>query len=161
VSRRASGSLQGDDENNARLRWDEANLYLTEQQRDSTMKITEPKTPYAKQYDPSEDEVELAAINADDIVVDELEAVKGNKKPPKDDDIPDIDIGGPEVEGGLEHSRTPESERRVVVDPDQHDEGFHGEELSDLTEEERVKHAKFEAARRKHYEMRNVKNLLG
>lgn len=28
------------------LKWDEANLYLTEQEKNSTMKITEPKTPY-------------------------------------------------------------------------------------------------------------------
>jgi len=159
-SRRASGTYHNDDENNQRLKWDEANLYLTEQQRDSTMKITEPKTPYAKQYDPAEDEEEVAAINADDVVVDELDKANG-KKPARDDDIPDIDIGEPEVEGGLEHSRTPESERRVMVDPDQHDEGFHGEEPPDLPEEERVKHAKFEAARRRHYEMKNVKNLLG
>lgn len=158
-SRRSSGSAQGDDENNARLRWDEANLYLTEQQRDSTMKIDEPKTPYAKQYDPTEDEEELATINANDIVVDELEAAKGKKL--KDDDIPDFDIGQPEVENQLEHSRAPEAERRVMVDPVQNDEGFHGEEPPDLPAEEREKHAKFEAARRKHYEMRNVKNLLG
>ncbi|BFZ54542.1 hypothetical protein PYCC9005_001579 [Savitreella phatthalungensis] len=38
-----------------RLKWDEANLYLTEQERSSTMKITEPKTPYAPKYDPSTD----------------------------------------------------------------------------------------------------------
>ncbi len=38
-----------------RLKWDEANLYLTEQQKSSTMKITEPKTPYTRRYDPSED----------------------------------------------------------------------------------------------------------
>src|SRR5579862_3738059 len=38
-----------------RLKWDEANLYLTEQQKSSTMKINEPKTPYTRRYDPSED----------------------------------------------------------------------------------------------------------
>jgi hypothetical protein len=123
------------------------------------MKITEPKTPYAKQYDPMEDEEEIEAINASEVIVDELDQVKG-KKAMKVDDIPDIDLGEPE-NPTLEHSRTPEGERRVVVDPDQHDEGFHGEELAGLTAEEREKHAKFEAARKKHYEMRNVKNLLG
>ena len=49
VSRRQSGNSAHPEENSPRLKWDEANLYLTEQQRDSTMKITEPKTPYAKQ----------------------------------------------------------------------------------------------------------------
>jgi len=29
-----------------RLKWDEANLIITEAQKDSTMKIDEPKTPY-------------------------------------------------------------------------------------------------------------------
>ena len=161
-SRRASGSQHGGegDENSPRLKWDEANLYLTEQQRDSTMKITEPKTPYAKQYDPAEDEEEIEAINASEVVVDELDQARGKKAPARDEDIPDIDIG--EAESlGLEHARTPESERRVMVERDQNDEGFHGEEPADLPEEERVKHARFEAARKKHYEMKNVKNLLG
>jgi protein phosphatase inhibitor 2 len=157
-SRRASHSHQAD-ENSPRLKWDEANLYLTEQQRDSTMEITEPKTPYAKQYDPAEDDDEIEAINASEVVVDELDQAKG-KKASRDTDIPDIDIGEPE-NPALEHSRTPESERRVMVEPDQHDEGFHGEEPADLPPEERAKHAKFEAARKKHYEMKNVKNLLG
>lgn len=133
---------------------------MTEQQRDSTMKITEPKTPYAKQYDPAEDEEEIEAINASEVVVDELDQVRGKKAPARDDDIPDIDIGEAE-NPQLEHSRTPEIERRVMVDPDQHDEGFHGEEPADLPAEEREKHAKFEAARKKHYEMKNVKDLLG
>jgi protein phosphatase inhibitor 2 len=96
-----------------------------------------------------------------EVVVDELDQARGKKAPARDDDIPDIDIGEAENLGDMEHSRTPESERRVMVDPDQHDEGFHGEEPADLTEEERATHAKFEAARKKHYEMRNVKNLLG
>ncbi|EEY20342.1 conserved hypothetical protein, partial [Verticillium alfalfae VaMs.102] len=61
-SRRSSShavSVSGGDEqedpsqDSQRLKWDEANLYLTEQERSSTMKITEPKTPYAKHYDPS------------------------------------------------------------------------------------------------------------
>jgi protein phosphatase inhibitor 2 len=162
-SRRASGSQHGgdDDPNSPRLKWDEANLYLTEQQRDSTMKITEPKTPYAKQYDPAEDEEEIEAINASEVVVDELDQARGKKAAARDDDIPDIDIGEAE-NPQLEHSRTPEGERRVMVDPDQHDDqGFHGEEPADLPAEEREKHAKFEAARKKHYEMKNVKNLLG
>jgi protein phosphatase inhibitor 2 len=123
------------------------------------MKLPEPKTPDAKQYDPAEDEEEIEAINAREVVVDELDQVKG-KRSTKDEDIPDIDIGEPE-NLGLEHSRTPDGERRVIVDPDQNDEGFHGEEPPDLPAEEKEKHAKFEAARKKHYEMKNVKNLLG
>ncbi|KAL4076347.1 hypothetical protein J3A83DRAFT_4226656 [Scleroderma citrinum] len=40
-----------------RLQWDEENLALTEIQKDSLMKITEPKTPYVR-YNAETDEVE-------------------------------------------------------------------------------------------------------
>lgn len=39
------------------LQWDEENLALTEIQKDSLMKITEPKTPYVR-YNAETDEVE-------------------------------------------------------------------------------------------------------
>lgn len=39
------------------LQWDEANIALTEIQKDSLMKITEPKTPYVR-YNAETDEVE-------------------------------------------------------------------------------------------------------
>ena len=161
-SRRQSGSGGHADDNNTRLKWDEANLYLTEQQRDSTMKITEPKTPYAKQYDPTEDEVEMSALDTQDLMVDELDEAKG-KRVRKEMDIPDIDLGEPEAP--MFEAHTPESEKRVIVEPDLEDDNesgrHHGEEPADMTEEERMKHRHFEEMRKKHYEMDNVKNLLG
>lgn len=39
------------------LQWDEENLALTEVQKDSLMKITEPKTPYVR-YNAELDEVD-------------------------------------------------------------------------------------------------------
>lgn len=39
------------------LQWDEENLALTEIQKDSLMKITEPKTPYVH-YNAETDEIE-------------------------------------------------------------------------------------------------------
>ena len=163
-SRRQSGTVisQTADENSPRLKWDEANLYLTEQQRDSTMKITEPKTPYAKQYDPAEDEAEVEALNAEELVVDELDAAEHKQKKlfMKEDEIPGLDIGEPELDAHP-HAHTPDGEKKVMVDRDQQDEGHHGEDTEDMTAEEREKHRKFEAARRKHYEMKNVKDLLG
>jgi protein phosphatase inhibitor 2 len=155
-SRRQSG-VDPADETSPQLKWDEANLYLNEQNRDSTMKIDEPKTPYAKQYDPAEDEEEVEMLNAEELKVDELDKPK---RKPKIDDIPDFDLGQPELQA--RHSQTPESEKRVIVeegmDPD---EGYHGELLPNATQEEREKHRKFEELRKKHYEMKNVKDLLG
>ncbi|KAB2578147.1 putative glc8 protein [Lasiodiplodia theobromae] len=155
-SRRHSGTPGADaDENSPRLKWDEANLYLTEQQRDSTMKITEPKTPYAGHYDPAEDEEEIAALDANQIVVDELDKTKPKKKQSKEDDIPGLDLGEPEVENaGAHHS---DGEKRVMVDSDYVDETKREAEPP----QEQEKHRQFEEARKKHYEMKNVKNLLG
>ena len=42
------------------LQWDEENLALTEAQKDSQMKITEPKTPYVR-YNAETDTVEGGA----------------------------------------------------------------------------------------------------
>lgn len=177
TSRRQSGNpLPADgttgDDGNPRLKWDEANLYLTEQQRDSTMKITEPKTPYAHQYDPGEDEEEIEMINAQELMVDELDKSK-LKKARRDADVPGLDIGEPEVDSsstGPDRSAEPDGdgdtldgEKRVMVDHDMLGEDYsrHGEVPVDASAEEREQHRRFEEARRKHYEMKNVKDLLG
>lgn len=155
-SRRQSGADPNDDVS-PQLKWDEANLYLNEQNRDSTMKIDEPKTPYAKQYDPAEDEEEVEMLNAQELKVDELDKAK---RKPKTEDIPEFDLGQPELQA--RHSLTPDSEKRVIVEEGMDtDEGYHGELLPNATQEEREKHRKFEELRKKHYEMKNVKDLLG
>jgi protein phosphatase inhibitor 2 len=46
------------------LQWDEENLALTEAQKDSQMKITEPKTPYVR-YNAETDEVEGGETDPD------------------------------------------------------------------------------------------------
>jgi protein phosphatase inhibitor 2 len=126
------------------------------------MKITEPKTPYAKQYDPAEDEEELAILNAEELKVDELDARVDKQKKRGEDEIPGLDIGEPEMDPLRQHQETPEGDKRVIVDPVTEDDvGRHGEESADMTQEEREKHKKFEEMRRKHYEMKNVRNLLG
>jgi protein phosphatase inhibitor 2 len=156
TSRRQSGASPHLDENNTQLKWDEANLYINEQNRDSTMKIDEPKTPYAKQYDPAEDEEEIEMLDARDLNVDELDAKPKRKN--RVEDIPEFDLGEPELRARGE-SQTPESEKRVLVDPEE-DKGYHGELPPNATQEEKEKHRKFEELRKKHYEMRNVKDLL-
>lgn len=144
-----------------RLKWDEANLYLTEQEKSSTMKIDEPKTPYAKHYDPTEDEAEVHAIDADEIMVDELEMDKarmgrspGKSAKAREEEIPGLSLGEPEeaVPDTEFDEHGKKREGRVHVD---------GEEHVGLSAEEREKHRKFEELRKKHYEMKNVASLLG
>jgi hypothetical protein len=80
-----------------RLKWDEANLYLTEQQKSSTMKITEPKTPYARRYDPSEDPSDDEGVLGDQMQVDHPEGVEESVMAGIDD-IPGLDLGEPAEE---------------------------------------------------------------
>ncbi|KAK8926946.1 Protein GLC8 [Metarhizium anisopliae] len=157
-SRRSSThDPDGQAESSQRLKWDEANLYLTEQERTSTMKITEPKTPYAKHYDPAEDP-------SDD--EDFMEGGGLRRKisgPGGEDDIPGLSLGDPEEEipetDVPPHARQP-SEKTVHVD-DQDATPSAEEELVGISPEEREKHRQFEAARKKHYDMHNVAQLLG
>jgi len=169
-SRRQSSntpSFHGEEENQMRLKWDEANLYLAEQEKSATMKIDEPKTPYAAHYDPAEDEEEMRTIDADEVVVDELDkvhsqealAVGKQKKPThaREDDIPGLELGEPEEAVPDNEFEDKEARKAVLVD----DEGYHGEgEQASWSKEEREKHRKFEEMRKKHYEMKNVASLL-
>ena len=120
------------------------------------MKIDEPKTPYAKHYDPAEDEDEVRAVDVDDIMVDELDVEMGKSpgriaRGAKEDDIPGLSLGEPE-EAVPEVESDGESRRKVHVSGDEH-VGLSAEELE--------KHRKFEEMRKKHYEMKNVASLLG
>ncbi len=143
-----------------RLKWDEANLYLTEQEKNSTMKIDEPKTPFAKHYDPAEDEEELRILDADEILVDELDKAQQSRSPgktsrAKEEEIPGLSLGEPEEavpEQDLDAHAKAKREKAVHVS---------GEEHVGLSKEEQEKHRKFEQMRRKHYEMKNVASLLG
>ncbi|OAA41794.1 Protein phosphatase inhibitor 2 (IPP-2) [Metarhizium rileyi] len=157
-SRRSSThDPDGQTESSQRLKWDEANLYLTEQERTSTMKITEPKTPYAKHYDPAED----PSDDEDSMEGGGLRRKKSGAG--GEDDIPGLSLGDPEEEVPEtdipSHARQP-SEKTVHVD-DQDATPSAEEELVGISPEEREKHRQFEAARKKHYDMHNVAQLLG
>lgn len=152
-SRRQSSrtpSHHGDEdlESSQRLKWDEANLYLTEQERTSTMKIDEPKTPYAKHYDPAEDP-------SDD---DEEGDVDMDRQ--REDEIPGLSLGEPEeaVPEGEFAKRGPS---KVHVDDAGSGHDNDDEELAGMSTEEREKHLRFEQLRKKHYEMKSVAKLLG
>lgn len=162
-----------DQDSSPRLKWDEANLYLTEQQKSSTMKITEPKTPYAKRYDPLEDEAEFRTLDAEDLDVDELDnanvglggpssAGKWTRKEyaMREEDIPGLELGEPEEAVPLK-PRESHSPKQVVVQDDCMSD-HHGESRDDPeTPEEEEKHRKFAEMRKRHYEMKEVVNLLG
>ena len=158
------------------LKWDEANLYLTEQERGHTMKIDEPKTPYVRQYDPSQDEEEIAAIDASGMMVDELDLAHGAQTPDttsesssgtngrqalrRGNSIPDLDLGEPEEPVHERHGS--EGEKRVFVS-DQELQGHVPEEVpwESMNAEERRKHQEFQDMRKRHYDMHNVRDVLG
>lgn len=188
AGRRLSGTPsafgeQGD-ERSPHLKWDEANLYLTEQEKTAKMKIDEPKTPWAATYDPSQDEreeMEVEAQNhtldANDLVVDELDQAHHKKATGAlhESDIPDFELGEPEEDihaqqqhlAGGESRITRErslsqnsnrSDKHVVVDNDGEGVG-HGEDLMS-SQEAKEKHRQFEERRKRHYEMKNIKDIL-
>ncbi|OAX77276.1 hypothetical protein ACJ72_08428, partial [Emergomyces africanus] len=185
ISRRQSsasgpnGSFhQDDDENSPRLKWDEVNLYLTEQERTSTMKIDEPKTPYAPHYNPDEDDDDIdmeMGIDTGGLAVDELDMYKGRKHGIRDDDIPGLELGEPEESGWGEgdasgSGRVSQDNRRMsdgsAGRPEKHvvvgeDGSADDHTAGDDSPEASRKHHDFEEKRKKHYEMSRVKGLLG
>lgn len=155
-----------------RLKWDEANLYLTEQEKSATMKIDEPKTPYVRRYDPSEDDEDIRALDAQEIIVDELDEKKlqeqqggdthsHHRKNTREDDIPGLSLGEPEEavpEGefeGVNMERRGSGSGKAVQVAAAKEEPHVG-----LSAEELEKHRKFEEMRKKHYEMKEVASLL-
>lgn len=153
------------------------------------MKIDEPKTPYAPHYDPAEDEEELrleeareSLIDAQDVVVDELDkTTKGghHKTGATEDDIPDLELGEPEeslsnpapdsLSSGDPRiyrdrrlsSESHRGEKHVVVGAEDANGGAaQSDDLLITAEEAKEKHRQFEERRKKHYEMKNIKELL-
>ncbi|KAJ5647286.1 hypothetical protein N7490_003658 [Penicillium lividum] len=182
TSRRQSEASMMDEDNSPRLKWDEANLYLTEQERTAKMKIDEPKTPYAPHYDPTEDDEEMRLADAQDalidvqgVVVDELDNGKTvHRKGVSVDDIPDLELGEPEeAHHAGEPTQDPrvfrqrsmsnestKSEKHVHVGTGANGDAVPGDDDLITTEEAKEKHRLFENQRKRHYEMRNIKDLL-
>lgn len=127
------------------------------------MKIDEPKTPYAKRYEPDEDEDEMCTLDAEDLIVDELDKARGGgRSRTREAEIPGLILGEPEIPtedmtdaidtGRISRSSSLKGEKQVVVDPSAAEGGEH---------DGVVRHKEFEEMRKKHYEMKEVKGLLG
>lgn len=108
------------------LKWDELNLYKTEQEKCATMKIDEPKTPYEGGFDPS-----------------------GEYYNDDDDNIPGFDLGEGENDNNVLESL---NGGEVLKNDDEDIEDEEDEREEQLTAEE--KHKRFEELRKKHYHMK-------
>ncbi|TIA98029.1 hypothetical protein E3P94_00587 [Wallemia ichthyophaga] len=123
------------------LTWDEENIAVTEAQKDSTMKVTEPKTPYVK-YNAETDTVE----NINDIPGLTLDSHRSPSSPPS------TSPSSRSASFSLppEHIDDVRSELRGqqrIVNTGTEDEHEYGDE----TEQDVEKHKDFEKKRGKHY----------
>ncbi|KAF8934739.1 hypothetical protein CPC16_000340 [Podila verticillata] len=129
-----------------RLKWDEENLIITEAQKDSTMKIDEPKTPYVH-YNHELDRV---------MDMDEVFALDGPKKkhaalahtPP----VPSYFKGLPDEDEDEDEDddRDRDEEPEEWQDSDEEDE---------QDEHKKVDHDKFAKMRAEHYKMKEAIHL--
>ena len=134
------------------------------------MKINEPKTPYAKHYDPNEDpsdDEEMAEpIDPKDVDMDRVDGVPGatrRSRPGTEDDIPGLFLGEPEEAVPENEFGEPSAKRPRAVHVDSSGSGHDTDpdDLVGLSAEELEKHRRFEEMRKRHYEMKNVAALLG
>ncbi|KAJ3193198.1 hypothetical protein HK101_005266 [Irineochytrium annulatum] len=126
---------EGDPGGAPRLRWDEDNLMLTESQKNSTMKITEPKTPYIH-YDHETDEI---LGNTGLVPPLELSSAISNAK-------------GLMSVNSEESLFSSDSERKSTGSGRFSD--WESEEDDGLTEEEKKKRERFAKLRSQHYNMK-------
>ncbi|ODQ80867.1 hypothetical protein BABINDRAFT_20651, partial [Babjeviella inositovora NRRL Y-12698] len=121
------------------LKWDEANLYLNEQNKSATMKIDEPKTPYTGGVDPNgeyyqedddEEDTKTAALGIPSFSLGESEFHE-------DDEVNRQSINGGSIIPGEQEAEEEEEEE---------------EDEPQLSAEE--KHRRFEEMRKKHYHLK-------
>ncbi|KAG6884975.1 hypothetical protein C0993_006858 [Termitomyces sp. T159_Od127] len=129
------------------LQWDEENLALTEIQKDSLMKITEPKTPYVR-YNAETDTIEGDIPNLD------LDGryVLPSSSPTQ---LSSISSTGVDTSGSGTSSRSTSfslpNEARGEIRSVGRDTGEEVEEEVEMDEEAAAKHAAFVRARGRHY----------
>ncbi|RLV96187.1 Protein GLC8 [Spathaspora sp. JA1] len=141
----SEGEGEGEQEGSGdHLKWDEINLYKTEQEKAATMKIDEPKTPYEGGFNPAgeyyrdDDEDENEGNNEDDIPSFELGEGEYDKEHP--------------VVGSLRGGEVIPQEPTEEGEADYEDDGE--EEEEELTAEER--HRRFEERRKAHYHLKGM-----
>ncbi|OUM53832.1 hypothetical protein BVG19_g3153 [[Candida] boidinii] len=138
----------GDELDEDHLKWNEANLYLNEQEKSATMKIDEPKTPYEGGFNPNneyykeDDEGEEEGDGLGEFSLGEGAA-----------DIPLDDVAKRHLQslnGGeiIESDEQPQEEEKP--EEEAHEEGE--EEEEELSPEE--KHKLFEQKRKQHYHLK-------
>ncbi|KAF9139721.1 hypothetical protein BGX30_007581 [Mortierella sp. GBA39] len=134
--------------NAPRLKWDEQNLIITEAQKDSTMKIDEPKTPFIH-YDHELDRV---------LSADEVFRLNGPRKmqaalahtPP----VPSYFKG---LADENEDDEVDDDDREPNDEPEEWQSS--DEEAEQESENKAVDHDKFARLRAKHYNMREAVQL--
>lgn len=122
------------------LKWNEANLYLNEQEKSATMKISEPKTPFqgsvgdSEYYKPDDDDDDIPPLDgADEFMLGEAAAPDSGLDPT------------------IQSSRiiVDEKEARASQENSEEEE----EEVEETPEE---KHKRFEEMRKNHYFMKGA-----
>lgn len=113
---------------NEHLKWDELNLYKTEQEKCATMKIDEPKTPYEGGFNP------------------EGEYYK------EDEDIPGFELGEGEFNGDSNKIESLNGGEIIRNEEEGEEEEDQEPEEPEETQEER--HKRFEEMRKKHYHLK-------
>ncbi|KAF9562207.1 hypothetical protein EC968_005365 [Mortierella alpina] len=151
ILKKAASSQHPPEEAAPRLKWDEENLIITEAQKDSTMKIDEPKTPYVH-YDHALDRV---------LDAEEVFALEGPRKkraalahtPP----VPSYFKGLHDDEDDEEDEDDDEEDDNGDRDPDEWLDSDEDEEPKRSTAH--PDHDKFAKLRAEHYKMKEAVKL--
>ncbi|KAF9197006.1 hypothetical protein BGZ50_002717 [Haplosporangium sp. Z 11] len=148
-----SASQQPPEERAPRLKWDEENLIITEAQKDSTMKIDEPKTPYVH-YDYELDKI---------IDMDEAFTLDESKKKKHTTLAHTSPV--PSYMPGLNSKDGDDEDKYRNEDDDEDEEGdiddWKDSDNEDLDEpaHKKIDHDKFAKMRAEHYKMKEALQL--